>query len=374
MKPKQKILVLNYEYPPLGGGAANATKYLLREYADRKDIEVHLITSSVDRFRIDTDPFEITRSNVTIHYLDIGKNKIIHYQSNKDLLTYSWKCYHYAKKLMKEHNFDLTHAFFGIPCGYIAKRLGIPYIVSLRGSDVPFYNPRFKLLDTLLFQRMSRSIWKHSKATIANSQGLKDLALETAPDQDIGVIYNGVDVDEFAHLTHDYDLTTPLRILGVGRLIPRKGFDLLLKAIHNLPVEVILIGDGPERESLESYATEHNLPVTFTGAIDHTQIIEYYQNHDIFVLPSANEGMSNTVLEAMACGLPIITTDTGGTSELITDNGWVVPRTVEDLKGAIQAALFNREHLSTMGQISRKRVELMSWENVADQYVEEYQK
>lgn len=362
---KTRILFLNYEYPPLGGGAANATYYLLQEYGKRHDLEVELVTSSPDQFSI-----EKPSPNITIHHLDIGKKGNLHYQSNKDLLTYSAKALRYAKKLHKHNPFTLTHAFFGIPCGYMAQRLRLPYIVSLRGSDVPFYNPRFEKLDTYVFQHLSTSIWKNSQATIANSQGLKDLALQTSPQQDIGVIYNGVDIDEF-HLSSPTP-QSPLRILGVGRLIPRKGFDLLLQAIHDLPVEVTLAGDGPEREALETYIADHNLPVTLAGIITHDTIQEYYQSHDLFVLPSANEGMSNTVLEAMACGLPIITTDTGGTQELITDNGWIIPRTVANLRTAIQEAIANPDTLSTMGQSSRQTVESMSWSQVAQQYIDLY--
>lgn len=399
---KTNILFFNYEYPPLGGGAANATKYLLREYAKRDDISVTLITSSTDKERV-----ESLSENVSIHYLDIGKQGNIHYQSNKDLLTYSWKAYWYAKNLLKTQQFDLIHAFFGIPCGFIAQRLGLPYIVSLRGSDVPFYNPRFEKLDKLLFQRMSRDIWKNSKATIANSQGLKDLALESAPTQEIGVIYNGIDINEFSS---KWDLTeavipnsigdisenqqnhssttsvlparhselvsesSPLKILAVGRLIPRKGFDLLIQAAQGLDVTITIIGDGPERENLQTMAQDLQVPVTFTGAIDHDEIVQHYQAHDLFVLPSANEGMSNTVLEAMATGLPIITTNTGGTAELITDNGWVIDRTDQALKTALTEAIETRETLITKGKSSRSKAETMSWTAVADSYIQEYQK
>lgn len=375
MKDKTTVLFLNYEYPPLGGGAANATKYLLQEYAQRDDLEVHLVTSSVDDFRV-----EELSSNVTIHYLNIGKKGNFHYQSNKDLLTYSWKAYRYSKKLIQKYDFDLVHAFFGIPCGFIAQKLGLPYIASLRGSDVPFYNPRFEKLDKLLFQRMSRNIWKNSKATIANSQGLRDLALESSPTQDIGVIYNGVDISEFqtSNVSVAAMPSSPqsdsLSILAVGRLIPRKGFDILIQAAKDLPVTVTLVGDGPERESLEQLATETSVEVNFVGLIDHDEIVQYYQTHDLFALPSANEGMSNTVLEAMACGLPIITTNTGGTQELVTTNGWVIERTVKALRSALQESLDNREALAQMGRDSRARVEEMSWKKVADQYVEEYKR
>lgn len=360
-----RVLFFNYEYPPLGGGAANATKYLLKEYGKRDDIEVHLITSSTDEYKQET-PYP----NVTIDYLDIGKDGNIHYQSQKDLLTYSWKALQHAKKLMQTQSFDIVHAFFGIPCGFIAQRLGLPYVVSLRGSDVPFYNPRFKTLDTYVFSHLSRDIWKKSLATVANSQGLKNLALETSPDQEIGVIYNGIDIDEFNPQYQGPH--TPLRILGVGRLIPRKGFDILIEAIKGLDVKVTIVGDGPEMDTLRDLST--GIPVTLTGAINHDKIVELYQQNDIFVLPSANEGMSNTVLEAMATGLPVITTNTGGTAELIDGNGYVIDRSVSALRQTLETILKDTSSLPQMSQTSRSKAENMSWSEVADEYIQIYRK
>jgi glycosyltransferase involved in cell wall biosynthesis len=190
-KNKLHILFLNYEFPPLGGGAGNATKYLFSEFAKRDGLEIDLITSSTDKFKI-----EKFAKNICVHYLDIGKKGNVHYQSNRDLLKYSWKAYFYGKSLIKKKKFNLIHAFFGIPCGYIAMRLGLPYIVSLRGSDVPFYNSRFAKLDKLVFYRLSRRIWRRARAVIANSEDLKRLAVKTFSGE-IGVIPNGINTSEF---------------------------------------------------------------------------------------------------------------------------------------------------------------------------------
>ena len=140
----KKILILNYEFPPLGGGAANATYYLLKEFSKFPDLELDLVTSSVDKFRI-----EQFAPNIRIHYLDINKKGNLHYQSIKDLLTYSWKSLKYCKKLKQEAKFDLIHAFFSSPCGYIAMKLKIPYIVSLRWR-VPISFDTFSTLQLIL--------------------------------------------------------------------------------------------------------------------------------------------------------------------------------------------------------------------------------
>lgn len=371
----RRILMLNYEFPPLGGGAGNATYYLLRELSKSNEISIDLVTSSLDKFKI-----ENFSSKVRIHKLDIGKSNQVHYQSNKDLLKYSWKSYRYCKKLFKKESFDLIHAFFGIPCGFVAYKLKKPYIISLRGSDVPFYNPRFNILDKFVFQRLSRRIWKDSKAVITNSQGLKELANKTSPDQFIDVIYNGVDINEFRPFNKKND---NFIILSTSRFIKRKGIEYLIEAFCQFQkeslgnVKLLLIGNGDLNNKFQNEVKSQNIGhlVEFRGALLHSEISKTYQEADVFVLPSLNEGMSNCILEAMASGLPIITTDTGGSKELIdTRNGFIVEkRNSTQITAALSKLYSNRELLNSMSRESRSKAEKMSWENMAKKYLEIYQ-
>lgn len=360
--------MLNYEFPPLGGGAANATYYLLKEFSKMRNLEIDLITSSTDKKRI-----EQFAPNIKIHFLDIGKNGNLHYQSNKDLLKYSREAYRYSKRLMKEKSFDLCHAFFGIPCGYVAMKLGLPYIVSLRGSDVPFYNKRFYWMDKFVFRRLSRKIWKRAKAVIANSQGLRELALESAPGQDIGIIYNGVDTYEFCP-PKIKRRKRKIILISTGRLIERKGYQYLIPALKNLDeFELRLIGDGNFGEELRKLAKQNKVNVKFLGKKKHDELVKYLQDADVFVLPSKNEGMSNSILEAMACGLPIVTTNTGGSEELIKGNGFVVEReSIREIRKVLEKYLKNRGLIETQGKRSRKIAENMNWGSVAGKYLEVY--
>lgn len=365
-----RILFLNYEYPPLGGGAANATKYLLREIAKREDIEVDLITSSVAGFSI-----ENISKNVRIHFLDIGKDNNLHYQSNADLLRYSWKSYRYAKRLMKKNEYDICHAFFGIPCGYVAMKLGLPYIVSLRGSDVPFYNERFKLLDSLFFKRLSGKIWRNATAVVANSSGLKDLALSSHSDIDIEVIPNGVDVDHFARSERmTFMPKGVLRVVSVGRLIERKGFDVVISAMEGFKnISLTIIGEGPEKQSLIELARKKGVDVDFVGAVSHDDMVHYYHQSDVFVLASKNEGMSNAMLEAMASGLPVLTTRTGGVEEMcrISADGFVFFSSSLELKNLIKDIV----HVNILLGMSLSNLNAsrkFSWSSVLEKYYQLY--
>lgn len=367
-----RILILNYEFPPLGGGAGNATYYLLKEFSKYKDLEIDLITSSTNGFKI-----KKFSKNITIHFLDINKKGNVHYQTNKDLLTYSYKAYKYSKQLLKNKEYDLCHAFFGIPCGYIAlklkKRYNLPYIVSLRGSDVPFYNKRFYWLDKIIFKSLSKNIWKNAQHTITNSECLKELAQKSSLNQKFSVIYNGVNIREFRPINNK-KIKLPLKLISTGRLIQRKGYEYLIDALINLSdVELTLIGDGNLKEQLEVKAKDNNLKIKFLGKKTHNEISKLLPKADVFVLPSLNEGMSNSILEAMACGLPIITTDTGGSKELIKGNGFIVVKAdSESLTKAITKFITHSNLIKSMGNTSRKLAENMSWEKVAREYLGVY--
>lgn len=369
MKNKIKILMLNYEFPPLGAGAANATYYILKELAKDPSLEVDLVTSSVDKFRV-----ENFSPNIKIHYLDIHKKGNLHYQSNKDLLTYSYKAYKYSLELMKQKNFDLCHAFFGIPCGYIAMKLGIPYIVSLRGSDVPFYNKRFYWLDKLIFKRLSKKVWRNSLKVIANSLGLKELALQSSPKQKINVIFNGVDINEYKPLKNKKP-NDPLRIISTSRLTKRKCHDYVLRAIGDKDFEIVFVGDGDQKEELMSLAKEVNAKAKFVGRKEKKEVVRYVQESDIFILASLNEGMSNSLLEAISCGLAIISTDTGGSKELIKGNGFIVNKEdSESIAKALKKYQDSPKLLKEQSLKSRKIAQNLSWSKVAKQYKKIYQK
>ncbi|MCP4601484.1 MAG: glycosyltransferase family 4 protein [Proteobacteria bacterium] len=367
-----RLLILNYEYPPLGGGAGNATYYILKEFAHFKDLEVDLVTSSVSGFRM-----EQISERIRVHFLDIGKKGNLHYQTQQELLMYAWKSHSYALKLKRNKKPDLIHAFFGIPSGYVAMQLGLPYIVSLRGSDVPFYNERFKLLDEMIFKRLSQKVWKRAEAVVANSEGLKELAFQTSPKQEIDIVFNGVDTDEFTSITTDRR-SEKILLISTGRLIQRKGYEYLLEALKGRSdFELVLIGDGNSRETLIKMADDLDINVNFLGRLERSELINQLHLADVFVLPSLNEGMSNSVLEALSCGLPVVATNVGGCTELVFDgvNGFVVEKADSiALADALDKYTNDRSLIAKQGFESRRIAENMSWRSVADHYLQIYRR
>lgn len=385
-----RILLLNYEFPPVGGGAGNATYFLLQEFAKKADVIIDVVTSSPD----DSFYQEAFAQNITIHRLPVGKNtQSSTYGSYTDLIWYSLKTLRYGFSLHRTNKYDLTHAFFGTPCGFLALLFRIvfrtPYIVSLRGADVPGYKARYKHLDRFIFRWLNRFfIWKYAAKVIANSSALRDLALRTSPSQSIDVIPNGVDVTTFqpnSSKRFDLLIITP----GWTRLEKRKSIDVLIQAFSllrndqsiSVDTQLAILGTGKELEALKQLT--HDLGVQDTVSFlqiagnteqDRQQVAGLLASYHILCLPSKNEGMSNAVLEAMASGLPVLLTDTGGTSELLADgkNGYLITREAEDIYQKMKRLILDTELLQTMGRESRKKAEQMSWAAVAKRYFEIY--
>lgn len=356
--------MLNYELPPVGGGAGNASYYLLKQFAGT-EISIDLITSSPGRYKK-----ERFSDNITLYRLDVGK-KNLQIWTMKEIAIWSAKAYDLMARLQKRQNYDLCHAWFSWPSGAIAYMHRLPYIVSLCGSDVPGHNPRFKILDKVMFRPLSRLVWKNAKQVIPNSKGLRNLAQRTL-DREFRIIENGVDTEHF--LPGKKYINGPLKVISVGRLNRIKGYEYLIRALADWsgPAELTLIGDGNLKEELENLANKLKVHLNLPGRQDRDEITRHLQESHIFVLPSLSEGMSNALLEAMSCGLPVIVTDVGGSEELINGNGFIVKSgSVRSLRKAL-ARYKDHELIHKHGLVSRSIAEQMNWTNVACKFEEIY--
>jgi len=370
-----RVLMLNYEYPPIGGGAANATACLLPQLA-AFGVQVDLVTTAPGCRAELLTPWPGVRI-IRLPVPGVGLN----YQGNQALLGYAFAAAMRLPTLLKATHYDLAHAFFALPSGllgYLARHQ-LPYLISLRGSDVPGFSARFAGLHRAL-RPLSRQIWHGASAVIANSDGLRNMALASFPELPIEVIPNGVDTDEFTPPpTRHRD--GPVRIICVSRLIPRKGIADLLQAVAELRrtnrcVELDVVGDGPLAHELYARAQALGIAssVRWHGHVEHHLLPPLYAAADIFAQPSLHEGMSNTALEALATGLPLVLSDTGGSAELVSDNGLIVPpQAVPQLTVALARLVDDPALRAAMGRRSRTRALQKSWGAVAMSYAERYE-
>jgi glycosyltransferase involved in cell wall biosynthesis len=286
------------------------------------------------------------------------------------------------RRLLKENRYDLVHAFFGLPTGWLCYRTAkqLPYIISLRGSDVPGGHARLQLEYKLLGPLLKR-IWTGASALVACSDGLKNRSLRFLPSANIDVIPNGVDLDRF-HPPSNRELSGELKLLTVGRLSVTKRFEMLVEAVEILNkqgrnVRLTISGGGGLLDELKNLVEQKKLNniISLTGRIETDKMPDVYRQHDMFVSASMQEGMSNAMLEAMASGLPIITTRCEGVEELISDNGVVVEKdSADSIVEAIIKLAENRPQYKTMCAAARRKSENLGWDKVAQGYIKLYQR
>lgn len=373
-----RVLMLDNEFPPLGGGTGVVNYHLLKELSHYPDVTVDLVTSSRTRATYEREQFA---ERLTIYKVPVD-NRNIHHSTNVELLRYAIRGTALCERLLRERRYDLSFAFAGVPAGAMSYALrlrhGLPYILSLQGPDVPGFEARYNYLYPFL-KPLLRRVWARAAAVLAISEQHRDLARKTLPSIEIPIIFNGVETDVF---TPERQPDAALRLICVGRLIERKGQHHLLRAFAQLrhrhqcrQLRLTLVGTGDAEPSLHDLAAELGLAdtVQFLGFVPRERMPEVYRHADIFVLPSQSEGMSIALLEAMASGLPVVVTNTGGTDELVLpgENGIVVNwGDVDGLTAALSKLIEQPELVAAMGTRSRERACALSWAEITRQYVE----
>ena len=366
-----RILLLNSEYPPIGGGAGNASANLAHCLAHMG----HAITVVTSRWA--DLPNREQDGNLTVLRIPALRRKQDRSGALEQVL-FILSASFASLKLVRQLKPDATLAFFGVPSGAAALFLkwtaGIPYVVSLRGGDVPGFRPYDFGVYHKLIAPLLRLIWKNASAIVANSNGLRDLALKFDSRFEIPIIPNGVDLDLYKTGAHE---NTSPRLFSAGRIVHQKGLDLALRALSglkDLDWEWRIAGDGPQSDFLKLLAHELGIAdrVHFLGWQSRGQLIGHYQWSNLFLFPSRHEGMPNAVLEAMASGLPVIASRIAGSEELVVDGetGFLFPsEDVDLLRVALKRLLTDASLRQGMGAASRRRVELhYSWQGVAGQY------
>ena len=283
---------------------------------------------------------------------------------------------------------DVIHAHWVLPNGFIgalaARLLGIPLVVSLPGSDVfvSGLNP--------LFLAMARFAFHQAAFITTNSDDLCQAAVDLGaqPDKMRLIIY-GVDPQAIApDLSHRAELRQRLGIgertpvvLAVGRLVAKKGFDVLVRSAQDLnpSAHIVIVGDGDQRAELEQSALslEVSEKLHFVGNVPRQELTDYYNMADVFAMPSVRlpvDGLNVVVVEAMSCGLAVVASNVGGNPLVVRDgdNGLLVPEgNVPQLAAAINRVLNDLALRLRMGGRSRERVlDEFSWNRLAAEYVD----
>jgi glycosyltransferase involved in cell wall biosynthesis len=367
-----KLLIINSEFPPVGAGAGNASANIARELA-RAGHQVVVVTTAhrgLPREEV-KNGFRILRGPAVRRRVDRSTAM----EQVEFMLGATFRCI----SLLRSFRPDAVLAFFGLPSGGVAWLLRvlfrIPYVVSLRGGDVPGFRP----YDFWLYHRLAvpllRVIWHDAGAVVANSQGLKELANGFDSKTKIEVVPNGVDAERFWRADRNW---SEARLLSVGRIVHQKGLDLALAALSGLKDvkwDWHIAGDGPQLTSLRERVNQEHMDqrIRLLGWTSQESLIYEYQNASVFVFPSRHEGMPNAVLEAMASGLPVIATRIAGNDELVLDGETgrlVPPEDPEALRQSLKEMLGDEALRARMGRAARERaVSQYAWSATAQRYI-----
>ena len=259
-----------------------------------------------------------------------------------------------------------AHYFYpdGVAAVMLARRLGLPVVVTARGTDINLI-PKYAVARRQI-------VWaaQHADGIITVCEALKSALIDlgTAPDKII-VLRNGIDLEMFKPLRSREAIRRRLglsrhMLLSVGHLITRKGHDIVIRALADLPdTDLIIVGSGPEEQALRKLvnALEVSDRVRFAGQIPQTQLPDYYNAADVLVLASSREGWANVLLEAMACGTPVVASNVWGTPEVVRKPAagvLIKERTPRALALACRELLANRPRRAD----TRRYAEAFSWD------------
>ncbi len=361
--------MLNYEFPPLGGGAGLVTKNLAMALNDL-GAKIDIVTMHMKGLKR-----EESFGNVRVFRVpSIRRRKEI--CDFSEMISFIPNALYKSTKLSKMEKYTLNHTHFIIPTGivsYLLKKIvKLPYIITIHGSDVPSYNPdRFLKLHVFV-----KDIWKeiilNSSMVIPLSNRLKKMIEIKVQMPNVSIVPNALPLYQFRPMKKKKN------ILVVSRLLPRKGIQYLLEAVNesNFDLHIDIVGDGPYRQHLENLAEKWNIDVTFHGWIDNSnpRLTMLYQTSEYFVFPSESENFPIVLLEAMASGSTVITTKDTGCEFVIGDTGILIPpRNSEAISLSLQNLLQSPSLSQELGKKARERFENnFTWAKVAKQYLKIY--
>jgi glycosyltransferase involved in cell wall biosynthesis len=372
------LLFINYEFPPIGGGAANATWELARAML-KMGHTVTVLTS-----RTPNSKGHSSEENIEVYRLQ-GLRVRSDRSNMLEMFIFICAAILRVTKIARVKRIEATICFFSLPIGplglWLKFRLGIPYLISLRGGDVPGLVPELTLIHQLLTP-IRRLILSNAQTVIANSQELAQRSQRADP-FDIVVIPNGVDSGYYSprpQVGHP-DNSRPVKLLFVGRLQKQKDLPRLLdclslaKNTNGVNFELCVVGDGPERRKavLRSFQLGLGQQVEWLGWLDKQELREVYRDSDCLVSLSSFEGLPNVVLEAMSCALPVIVSNIKPHRELVEDgiNGFLVDlEKPEGFSEKVSDIVRNRDILRTMGGNGRQiMVRRFTWGQMAHAYI-----
>lgn len=380
-----KILQVISSFPPAYsyGGPARVAYEISKELVKRGH-EVTVYTTDVydacSRFKYDNNPMWM--DGIEVYYFKNVSNKLA---QRKNLATAPMMAFALNKNVEK---FDVIHlheyrSFQAIFVSHYAKKYNIPCILQVHGAVQPIFQRQGlkKIFDLFFGYKILRDASKVIALTETEAEQYKKMGVD---EDEIEIVPNGIDLSEYNDLPERGEFRKKYGIKGeekiilyLGRIHEIKGIDLLVEAFADLVkeldnIKLVIVGqDDGFLSTLKRQIEDLNLgdKILLTGPLYEQDKLKAYVDADVYVLPSVYETFPVTVLEACACGTPVIVTDRCGIADIVDGRiGYVVEYDKDQLRGAIIKVLSDEGLRKRFGEKGRKLIEeKFTWEKIIEQ-------
>jgi len=370
-----KILIINYEYPPLGGGGGIETQDLAEQLA--KTHEVTVLTTGFHNL-----PRKEIRKGVNIHRVPVLGRTDLPTATMLSMVSFFPSALIYGLFLMPKIKPEIINAHFtipsGLPAAFLAKIFKKPFVLTLIGGDI--YDPSKGISPHRhgVLRWLNRKIMRCANKLTAISHDTKERAIRyyQAP-EGIEVIPLGFVPPIFIPTNRALESNNNEKsFVSIGRLVPRKGYFDLLRAfatVENKNVILHIIGDGPLLPEMKDEAQKLGIDknVVFHGHVTDERKYQILNESDVYVSASHHEGFGICFLEAMYAGLPILSTNIGGQTDFLVPGRNAILVNVKDvvkITKAMNQFVADENLRKTMGAANRRDVENFFIENIARRF------
>ncbi|HQV93633.1 MAG TPA: glycosyltransferase family 4 protein [Anaerolineales bacterium] len=365
-----RILVLNHEFPPIGGGGGRAAESICQTLAKRGH-DIKVLTSHFKDL-----PREEQRDGY--HIIRIPTLRTQPFRASfLSMVIYVLSGLWAGLRLVRLFHPDVIHVHFAVPAGALAwmlcKFTRVPYVLTAHLGDVPGGVPE-KTGDWFrwIFP-ITRWIWRDASARVAVSEYTRALALKHY-NEEVLVIPNGVEVDSAK--PSPIRVNNPPVIAFAGRFMEQKSpLDVprTLSALKDIPWTCVMIGDGPLMPDVKKSITELGMEDRFvlTGWITPEEVMNWFGKSDILFMPSLSEGLPVVGVQALSKGLAIVASRVGGFVDLVDENqnGFLIELgNNEGFKTKLQELLKNPSRLLSLRQASLKKANSFEIAQIAERY------
>jgi L-malate glycosyltransferase len=371
-----KILICNYEYPPIGGGGGITTQRLAEELVKR-----HFVTVITSAFR--ELPKQEILNGVEIHRVPVFYRKYAETATLLSMASYFPSSLFKGVALCRKKKFDVINSHFAIPTGpsavILSKIFRIPHVLSIHGGDV--FDPSKSLSPHKRWglHGLVQSIINSSDTVLPQSSNIEQNTRKYYRiKKPIQIIPHAIKRPAFeVRERRVFGFSTDdILLITIGRLINRKAIHHLISMISRIndqKVKLLILGDGPERQSLEGYVARLGLTqrVSFAGWVAEEQKFQLLNISNVYVSSTLHEGFGLIFCEAMACGLPIVTFDNGGHTDFLVDgrSGFLVRAgDLDALRERVEILSYRPDLRSRFGSFNKRLVENFFIERCAAQY------